>query len=125
MKYEWLDAYLMKKTGVTRDLQKDWNWMRYQIGGKMFAAVCMNFLRRQYEDIIPGYYMNKTHWNSVKADGNVPDDLLKDLLDKSYRLVLGGLSKKRQREILEMGDPSLSEEEFMQTVSDRVKKLKG
>ena len=29
MRYEWLDAYLMKKTGVTRDLQKDWNWMRY------------------------------------------------------------------------------------------------
>ena len=122
MKYEWLDAYLMKKTGVTRDLQKDWNWMRYQIGGKMFAAVCMNwdgrpyyitlkleplegdFLRRQYEDIIPGYYMNKTHWNSVKADGNVPDDLLKDLLDKSYRLVLGSLSKKRQREILETAE---------------------
>ena len=119
MKYEWLDEYLMKKAGVTRDLQKDWNWMRYQIGGKMFAAVCMNqdgrpyyitlkleplegdFLRKQYEDIIPGYYMNKTHWNSVKADGNVPDDLLKDLLDKSYRLVLGSLSKKKQREILE------------------------
>ena len=120
MKYEWLDEYLMKKKGVTRDLQKDWNWMRYQIGGKMFAAVCRNwednrpyyitlkldplegdFLRKQYEDIIPGYYMNKTHWNSVKADGEVPDELLKDLLDKSYQLVLGGLSKKKQREILE------------------------
>ncbi len=143
MKYEWLDEYLMKKAGVTRDLQKDWNWMRYQIGGKMFAAVCMNWdgrpyyitlkleplegdvLRKQYEDIIPGYYMNKTHWNSVKADGNVPDDLLKDLLDKSYRLVLGSLSKKRQRELLETRDPQLSEEEFMRTVSDRVKRLKG
>ena len=143
MKYEWLDEYLMKKAGVTRDLQKDWNWMRYQIGGKMFAAVCMNWdgrpyyitlkleplegdvLRRQYEDIIPGYYMNKTHWNSVKADGNVPDDLLKDLLDKSYRLVLGSLSRKKQRELLETRDPQLSEEEFMQTVSDRVKRLKG
>ena len=143
MKYEWLDEYLMKKAGVTRDLQKDWNWMRYQIGGKMFAAVCMNWdgrpyyitlkleplegdvLRRQYEDIIPGYYMNKTHWNSVKADGNVPDDLLKDLLDKSYRLVLGSLSRKKQRELLETRDPQLSEEEFMRTVSDRVKRLKG
>ena len=82
-------------------------------------------LRRQYEDIIPGYYMNKTHWNSVKADGNVPDDLLKDLLDKSYRLVLGSLSRKKQRELLETRDPQLSEEEFMRTVSDRVKRLKG
>ena len=119
MRYEWLDEYLMKKPGVTRDLQKDWNWMRYQIGGKMFAAVCMDgdnqpyyitlkldplegdFLRKQYEDIIPGYYMNKTHWNSVKTDGEVPDDLLKDLLDKAYQIVLGSLSKKKQKEILE------------------------
>ena len=40
MKYEWTDDYLLQKTGVTKDRQKDWNWMRYQIGGKMFAAVC-------------------------------------------------------------------------------------
>lgn len=45
--------------------------------------------------------MNKIHWNSIKADGNVPDDLLKDLLDKSYQLVLGKFSKKKQKEILE------------------------
>ena len=84
----------------------------------MFTAVCLaennepyyitlklepeegEFLRVQYEDIIPGYYMNKMHWNSVKPDGQVPDELLKDLLEKSYRLVLGGLSKKKQRELL-------------------------
>lgn len=119
MRYEWLDEYLLSKRGVTKDLQKDWNWVRYQIGGKMFAAVCLKgesntpyyitlklepaegeFLRKQYEDIIPGYYMNKEHWNSVKPDGKIPDDLLKDLLDKSYELVLGGFSKKQQRELL-------------------------
>lgn len=123
MRYTWIDEYLLSKAGVTKDLQKDWNWVRYQIGGKMFAAVCLgendepyyitlklepaegDFLRQQYEDIIPGYYMNKTHWNSVKPDGEVPDDLLKDLLDKSYQLVLGGFSKKKQREILEEAQP--------------------
>lgn len=57
------------------------------------------FLRQQYEDIVPGYYMNKIHWNSVKPDGKVPDELLQDLLDKSYQLVLVGFSKKRQKEI--------------------------
>ncbi len=119
MKYDWMDAYLLGKTGVTKDFKKEWNWIRYLIGDKMFAAVCLgendepfyitlkleplegDFLRSQYEDIIPGYYMNKTHWNSVKPDGEVPDDLLKDMLDKSYQLVLGGLSRKKQREILE------------------------
>ncbi len=118
MRYLWLDEFLLSKKGVTKDLQKDWNWIRYQIGGKMFAAVCLDeknepyyitlkleaaegsFLRTQYEDIIPGYYMNKVHWNSIKPDGAVPDELLKDLLDKSYQLVLGAFSKKKQSEIL-------------------------
>lgn len=118
MKYSWIDTFVMAKKGVTKDWQKDWNWIRYQIGGKMFAAICLDpdnkpyyitlklepvqgdFLRSQYDDIIPGYYMNKMHWNSVKADGNVPDDLLKDMLDKSYDLVLHSFSKKKQAEIL-------------------------
>lgn len=124
MRYVWLDEYLLSKTGVTKDHKKEWNWIRYQIGGKMFAAVCLDegnkpyyitlklepaegdFLRTQYEDIIPGYYMNKMHWNSVKPDGEVPDDLLKDLLDKSYQLVLKSFSKKRQQEILESSPPN-------------------
>lgn len=44
--------------------------------------------------------MNKLHWNSIKVDGSVPDELLKDLLDKSYQLVLKGFSKKKQLQIL-------------------------
>ena len=117
MKYPWIDEYLMSKKGVTKDFQADWKWIRYHIGGKMFAALCLDddnklyyitlkleplegeFWRGQYEDIIPGYYMNKTHWNSVKADGNVPDDILKTLLDKAYQVTLGSLSKRIQREI--------------------------
>lgn len=122
MRYTWIDEFLSGKPGVVKDLKEEWNWIRYQIGGKMFAAVCLgendepyyitlklepgegDFLRQQYEDIVPGYYMNKVHWNSVKPDGEVPDDLLKDLLEKSYQLVLGGLSKKKQKEILESAD---------------------
>ena len=38
--------------------------------------------------------MNKTHWNSVRAQGSVPDDLLRNLLDEAYRLVLHALPKK-------------------------------
>ena len=118
MKYEWIDAFLLNMPGAEKDLQKEWNWIRYQIGGKMFAAICLDeydlpyyitlkldplegdFWRKRYADIIPGYYMNKVHWNSVKADGNVPDDVLKDLLTKAYRIVLGSLSRKKQKEIL-------------------------
>lgn len=118
MAYEWIDEYLLGKPGVNRDLQTDWNWLRYRLGDKMFAAVCRDeqdkpyyitckllpeegeLLRQQYEDILPGYYMNKQHWNSVRPTGSVPDELLRHMLDESYRLVLGGLSRKKQRELL-------------------------
>ena len=117
MRYDWLDGELMRLPGVTRDFKAEWNWTRYMVGGKLFCAVCHDdagadvyitmkleplrgeFLRGQFPDVIPGYYMNKTHWNSISPDGQVPDDILRDMLDKSYALVLGGLSKKMQREI--------------------------
>ncbi len=117
MRYTWIEEYLLSKKGAHKDFKEEWNWDRYLIEDKMFVAICYDnnhkdvyitlkleplegdFLRRQYEDIIPGYYMNKTHWNSIKTDGNVPDELLKELLDKSYELVLGGFSKKKQKEI--------------------------
>lgn len=84
----------------------------------MFAAVCKDaegerdivtiklepsdgdFLRGQYEDIIPGHYMNKMHWNSIYLDGSVSDDLMKELCEKSYQLVFHGLTRKLQNEIL-------------------------
>ena len=118
MRYDWMDAYLLAKPAVTKDLQAEWNWIRYKIGDRMFAAILLDdddrpvyinlklepiegeFLRGQYADIIPGYYSNKRCWNSVNPDGAVPDELRKAVLDKSYELVLKGFSKKRQREIL-------------------------
>ncbi|MBE6806492.1 MAG: MmcQ/YjbR family DNA-binding protein [Ruminococcaceae bacterium] len=117
MKYPWLDEYAMNKPGVTKNTE-NWNWIRYMIGEKMFLAVCLDdddrpyyitlkleplegeFLRQQYEDIIPGFYMNKRHWNSINPDGAVPNELLKELVDKSYHLILASFSKKKQQEIL-------------------------
>lgn len=118
MKYPWIDEFLLSKKAVSKDFKEEWNWIRYRIEDKMFAAICLGenaepyfitiklepsegeFWRSQYEDILPGYYMNKQHWNSIKPDGKVPDDLLKDLLDKSYELVLKSFSKKKQAELL-------------------------
>lgn len=120
MKYVWIDDFLLSKKGVTKDFQADWNWIRYKVDDKMFVAVCLDdndkpvyitlklnpidgeFFRNNYEDIIPGYYMNKTHWNSIKADGNVPDDVVKELLDKSYNEILNKLTKKKRVEILSL-----------------------
>lgn len=122
MKYPWINDYLLAKPGVTRN-DDNWNWQRYMLEDKMFAAVCLDdsnkpyyitlkleplegeALRSQYEDILPGYYMNKLHWNSIRADGSVPDDLMHHMLDEAYRLVLKSFSKKKQAE-LTGGEPT-------------------
>ncbi len=117
MAYEWLDEYCRSKQGAEKDFKEEWNATRYMLKGKMFAmqgndksgrAIITlklepshgQLLREQYEDIIPGYYMNKDHWNSVYLDGKTPDDLLQDMIDESHALILNSLSKKDQQEIL-------------------------
>jgi len=42
MRYDWVDAYLLAKPAVTKDLQAEWNWIRYKIGDKMFAAILLD-----------------------------------------------------------------------------------
>ncbi len=118
MRYPWIDGFLLEKPGVTSDWKQEWNWIRYMVGGKLFCAICLDernqpyyitmklepargdALRQRYPDILPGYYMNKVHWNSIKPEGQVPDELLKEMLNESYSLVLSGFSKKKQTEIL-------------------------
>ena len=116
MKYPWVDDYCLAKKEVQKDYKVEWEATRYMIRGKMFALqggdkegkdiitlklepMMGELLRNQYQDIVPGYYMNKEHWNSLYLDGNVPDGVLKDMLDKSYQLVFDSLPKKVQREI--------------------------
>jgi predicted DNA-binding protein (MmcQ/YjbR family) len=57
-------------------------------------------LRAEYEEIKPGYYMNKTHWNSLSLKGNLPQDLFKECITHSYELVFKGLTKKMQNEVI-------------------------
>ena len=112
MRYDWLDAELLRWPGVTKDFKAEWNWTRYMVGGKLFCAICHDgaggdvyitvkleplrgeFLRGQFADVIPGYYLNKTHWNSVRTAGSLPEDILRDMLAESYRLVAAGLPKR-------------------------------
>jgi predicted DNA-binding protein (MmcQ/YjbR family) len=118
VKYEWLDEYCLSKKGTEKDFKIEWNATRYLIGGKIFAMqggdkdnkaiitlkcepVFGQFLREQHQHIVAGYYMNKDHWNSVYLDGDVPDDILKQMINMSYDLVLNSLSKKTIKEIIE------------------------
>lgn len=120
--YPWLDQYLLSKPGAVKDYKLEWGWWRYQVGGKLFAATCRpgpqyqdydcrellnlkcepalaELLRAEFPDIIPGFYSDKRNWNSVFLDGQVPEDVLRDLCDRSYKLVFAKLTKQLQREI--------------------------
>ena len=109
-----LEKHLLSKPSVKKDFQEDWGAHRYLIGGKMFAmhahdnkgAEILTLkldpeqgqeVRELYaRKVVPGYYMNKSHWNSIYLAENLPDESIKKMIDASYRLVVSKLSKKAQ-----------------------------
>ena len=115
--YPQLEEFLMSMKGVEKDYKAEWNWIRFMIRGKMFCAFCCDdtpdalitvkcepdfnlFIREQFKDaIIEGYYMNKTHWNSIKPDKDVPYELAMEMCQRGYKLILHSLPKKTQKEI--------------------------
>ena len=77
----------------------------FQLGevGEYFIRVFKKpdpvLLREQHDGIVPGYHMNKKHWNTVSCDGSVSADLLLELVDHSYALVFSSLPKNVKEEI--------------------------
>ena len=57
-------------------------------------------LRDIFPSIIPGYHMNKTHWNTVILDGSIPQGEIERMIDNSYKLVVSKMTKKKQKSIL-------------------------
>src|SRR4051812_49262417 len=56
-------------------------------------------LRNSYAAVRPGYHLNKRHWNTVTVDGSIPDELLRDLVEDSYDLVVSGLPRRVREEL--------------------------
>lgn len=56
-------------------------------------------LREEHEGVIPGYHMNKKHWNSILTAKNIKESLIKKWIKDSYDLVVAGLPKKVQQEL--------------------------
>jgi predicted DNA-binding protein (MmcQ/YjbR family) len=81
----------------------------FKVGGRMFALVNLGDgpgvvnlkcdparaleLREAYAGIRPGYHQDKRHWNSVDLDGSVVDDLVRELVEDSYDLVVARLPR--------------------------------
>jgi len=110
MNIEEIREYCIAKTGVTEGFPFDQITLVFKVMNKMYALTGLEGdppfinlkcdperaiqLRGQYEDIKPGYHMNKQQWNSVYYSGSLPADLIMELIDHSYNLVVLGLKKK-------------------------------
>lgn len=122
MNLETYYEYCLSKQGVTEHFPFDQDTLVFKVGGKMFAlssllqwekgAPSVNLkcdperaqeLRAEYDAIQPGFHMSKVHWNTIVINQDVPNVLLKELIDHSYELVFKSLTKKIQMEII---DPS-------------------
>lgn len=56
-----------------------------------------NALRDIFPSVIPGYHMNKKHWNTVISDGSIPQSEIERMIDHSYELIFKGLKKADQK----------------------------
>jgi len=104
------EAYLLGKPEAQKDFPFGPDVAVMKVRGKMFATLGdeqgegrMNLkcdpdqalaLRDIFEAVIPGYHMNKKHWNTIKLDGSIPVGEIQRMIDHSYALVVGGLPKK-------------------------------
>src|SRR6218665_930250 len=102
MNVETIREYCIGKEGAEESFPFGEDTLVFKIGGKIFLLLSLDAdppsfnakcdpdhaleLREQYECIVPGYHMNKKHWNTVVVDGTLPARELKALIDESYDL---------------------------------------
>lgn len=113
-----LRRYLLNKPESMKDYPFGPDVEVYKVLGKVFALLwhekndnngAVSFinlkcdpeeaieLRYVFEQVKPGYHMNKKHWNTVQLDGELPDSEVERMIDNSYRLVIKGLPKMQRK----------------------------
>ena len=112
MTFKELESYILSKEGVTYDYPFDDEVRVYRISEKIFALTSdkhplgVNLkcdpiyaleLRSLYKGIVSGYHMNKKHWNTVSLEEtDVDEETIRELIDHSFELVYGKLTKKQK-----------------------------
>lgn len=108
--------YCLQKRGVSEELPFGPDSLVFKVMGKMFSIASLEEfplrinlkcdpekaieLREIYEEqILPGYHMNKKHWNTLILDGNLDPKLVFELTDHSYHLVVEGLTAKMKQQL--------------------------
>jgi len=114
MNIETYREYCISKKGVTEGFPFDDTTLVFKVMGKIFAFTGLNeefrislkcdpekaiLLRETYSFVIPGYHLNKTHWNSIYVEGGATDEQLKEWIDDSYDLIVKSLTNKLKEEL--------------------------
>ncbi len=109
MNIESLREYCLSKPEVEECLPFDEETLVFKVAGKMFALTSLDSslsvnlkcdpelaidLREKYAAVLPGYHMDKKHWNTIIIDGSLPDKLIMEWIDHSYWLVVSKLPKQ-------------------------------
>jgi len=106
-------AYCLTKRGAIETYPFGPEVAVMKVGGKMFALVppdgtsvslkCepvrAQILRQDYPEITAGYHLNKQHWNTMDLTGGLSEELVKELVDHSYALVVGSLPVRERAEL--------------------------
>ncbi|WP_250464399.1 MmcQ/YjbR family DNA-binding protein [Microbulbifer litoralis] len=117
MDYQAARGYLLSRPEAVEDFPFGPGVAVFKVKGRMFATLGVEntvartnlkcdpdeaqALRDIFSGVLPGYHMNKKHWNTVLLDGSVPDGEIERMMDRSYGLVVKGL-RKVEREALEL-----------------------
>jgi len=120
MNIEYFREYCLAKTGVTEETPFDEVTLVFKVMDKMFALTNMDLfeginlkcdpelavtLREEYDGIVlPGWHMNKKHWNTVKMNEGIPTQKILEWIDHSYNLVVAKLPKKVKEELKKLSD---------------------
>lgn len=110
MTLEELRTYCLTKPSVEESLPFGPDTLVFKVNGKVFLITGFDYsplqfnvkcdpdkavdLRERYACVLPGFHMNKKHWNTVIVDGSAPLNVLKEWIDDSYTLVYTPTTKK-------------------------------
>jgi len=109
--------YCLSKPGATEGTPFGPDVIVFKVSGKIFALASLDEvpatanlkcdpdlaleLRDRYEQVTPGYHMNKKHWNTVEIESGIPDIELRKMIDHSYELVVKSLPRKAREKLLQ------------------------
>jgi predicted DNA-binding protein (MmcQ/YjbR family) len=99
-------------TGAAETFPFDAETSVFKVGGKIFAISALDArplsvslkcepelaerLREAHEEVTPGWHLNKRHWNTVRLDGALPDQMVADMVEDSYDLIVAGLPRAQR-----------------------------